>query len=61
MRQWNLDQSEFEIPRQFAGVEGKIFDEAIDHRVDRKGPHPETGMFDLYQTRSAAAPASGQA
>ncbi len=55
VRQWNLDESELRFHGNLAGVEGKIFDEAIDHRVNRMGPHPETGMFDLYQTRSADA------
>jgi hypothetical protein len=55
VRQWNLDESELRFHGNLPGVEGKIFDEAIDDRVDQMGPNPETGMFDLYQTRSADA------
>ncbi len=55
VRQWNLDESELRFHGNLPGVEGKIFDEAINDRVDRMGANPETGRFDLYQTRSADA------
>jgi len=53
VRQWNLDQSELRFHSNLAGVEGKIFDEAIDDRVNRMGPHPDTGLFDPYSQRMA--------
>lgn len=34
VRQWNLDQSELRFRGRLPGVEGRIFDEAIDSRVD---------------------------
>ncbi len=55
VRQWNLDESELKFDGNLPGAEGKLFDEAIDTRVDLMGPDPETGPFDCYQTRSADA------
>jgi Domain of unknown function (DUF222)/HNH endonuclease len=55
VRQWNLDESELRFHGNLSAAEGKVFDEAIDDRVNEMGPNPETGLFDLYQTRSADA------
>ena len=55
VRQWNLDESELRFHGNLPGVEGRIFDEAIGDRVDEMGSNPETGLFDLYETRSADA------
>jgi hypothetical protein len=55
VRQWNLDESELRFSGRLPGVEGRIFDQAIDTRVDQMGPDAETGMFDLYQHRAADA------
>lgn len=55
VRQWNLDESELDFHGRLPGDAGRIFDQAIESRVDEMGPNPETGMFDLYQTRSADA------
>jgi hypothetical protein len=54
-RQWNLDESELRFNGNLPAAEGRIFDEAIDRRVDDLGVNPETGMFDLYETRAADA------
>jgi len=45
VRQWNLDESELRFRGRLPAAEGRIFDEAIDTRVDGMGPNPETGMF----------------
>ena len=45
VRQWNLDESELRLRGRLPAAEGRIFDEAIDTRVDGMGPNPETGMF----------------
>jgi len=55
VRQWNLDESELRFRGRLPGAEGRIFDQAIDSRVDQMGPDAETGMFDLYQHRAADA------
>lgn len=55
VRQWNLDESELRFRGRLPAAEGRIFDEAIDRRVDEMGTNPETGMFDPYDTRSADA------
>jgi hypothetical protein len=55
VRQWNLDESELRFRGRLPATEGRIFDEAIDSRVDAMGPNPETEMFDPYDTRSADA------
>ena len=55
VRQWNLDESELRFHGNLSAVEGKMFDQAIDDRVNVMGPNPETGMFDLFETRSADA------
>lgn len=55
IRQWNLDESELRFHGRLPGVEGRVFDEAIDSRVDRMPPNPETGMFDPLPTRAADA------
>jgi hypothetical protein len=55
MRQWNLDQSELRFHGRLPAAEGRIFDEAIDNRVDHMGINPETGMFDPLVSRSADA------
>jgi hypothetical protein len=55
IRQWNLDQSELKFHGRLPGSEARIFDEAIDSRVDTMGVNPETGVFDRLDTRSADA------
>lgn len=55
VRQWNLDESELEFRGRLPGAEARLFDQAIDARVDEMGPNPETGIFDRYETRSADA------
>ena len=55
VRQWNLDESELRFHGNLSAAEGKMFDQAIDDRVNVMGPNPETGMFDLFETRSADA------
>ncbi|HEX6299463.1 MAG TPA: DUF222 domain-containing protein [Acidimicrobiia bacterium] len=55
VRQWNLDESELRFRGRLPAAEGRIFDEAIDTRVDGMGTNPETGMFDPLETRSADA------
>jgi hypothetical protein len=54
-RQWNLDESELRFRGRLPAAEGRIFDEAIDSRVDQMGPNSETGLFDPLQTRAADA------
>jgi hypothetical protein len=46
VRQWNLDQSELRFQGRLPAVEGRIFEEAIDSRVDEMGVNPDTGGFD---------------
>lgn len=55
IRQWNLDESELRFRGRLPGVEGRMFDHAIDSRIDDMSPDPETGMFDLYEHRAADA------
>lgn len=55
VRQWNLDESELRFHGRLPGDQGRVFDEAIDIRVDQMGVNPETGVFDLFETRSADA------
>ena len=55
VRQWNLDESELRFRGRLPGAEGRIFDQAIDSRVDQMAPDAETGMFDLYEHRAADA------
>jgi hypothetical protein len=55
VRQWNLDESELRFHGRLPGAEGRIFDAAIDSRVDEMPPNPETGMFDPLQVRAADA------
>jgi hypothetical protein len=55
VRQWNLDESELRFHGNLSAAEGKMFDQAIDDRVNVMGPNPETGFFDLLETRSADA------
>ena len=55
VRQWNLDESELEFRGRLPGAEARLFDQAIDARVDEMGPNPETGIFDRHETRSADA------
>lgn len=55
IRQWNLDESELRFRGRLPGAEGRIFDQAIDTRVDQMAPDVETGMFDLYEHRAADA------
>ena len=55
LRQWNLDESELRFRGRLPAAEGRIFDEAVDSRVDGMDVNPETGMFDPLQTRSADA------
>ncbi|MGH3650524.1 MAG: DUF222 domain-containing protein [Acidimicrobiia bacterium] len=55
IRQWNLDESELRFKGNLPAEAGKLFDEAIDTRIDRIPPDAETGMFDGYQTRAADA------
>jgi len=53
--QWNLDESELRFGGNLPGAEGRIFEESITERADRIPENPETGMFDLDQTRCADA------
>jgi len=55
IRQWNLDESELKFHGRLPGDQGRIFDEAIDSRVDEMAPNPESGVFDPLETRSADA------
>jgi hypothetical protein len=55
VRQWNLDASELRFRGNLPAEAGKLFDEAIDTRLDGIPPNPETGMFDAYETRAADA------
>jgi hypothetical protein len=55
IRQWNLDESELRFHGRLPGAEGRVFDQAIDSRVDEMSPNPETGMFDPLQVRAADA------
>jgi hypothetical protein len=55
VRQWNLDESELKFHGRLPGDQGRIFDEAIDTRVDEMPPNPETGLFDPLETRAADA------
>jgi hypothetical protein len=55
VRQWNLDESELRFHGRLPGAEGRVFDAAIDSRVDEMPPNPETGMFDPLQVRAADA------
>jgi hypothetical protein len=55
VRQWNLDESELRFHGRLPGAEGRMFDAAIDSRVDEIPPNPETGMFDPLQVRAADA------
>jgi hypothetical protein len=55
IRQWNLDESELRFHGRLPGAEGRVFDQAIDSRVDQMSPNPETGMFDPLQVRAADA------
>lgn len=54
-RQWNLDESELRFGGNLPADAGRLFDAAIDERIEDFGPNPETGMFDLYETRAADA------
>lgn len=55
VRQWNLDESELRFHGRLPGAEGRVFDAAIDSRVEDMAPNPETGMFDPLQVRAADA------
>lgn len=55
VRQWNLDESEMKFWGRLPAAEGELLDVAIDQRVDRMGPNPETGTFDPLEARSADA------
>lgn len=55
VRQWNLDESELRFHGRLPGDQGRVFDQAIDSRVDQMPPNPETGMFDPLQVRAADA------
>lgn len=55
IRQWNLDESELKFHGRLPGDAGRVFDQAIDTRIDDLGPNAETGMFDPLETRSADA------
>jgi hypothetical protein len=55
IRQWNLDESELRFRGRLPGDAGRLFDQAIDTRIDTIPENPETGMFDAYQTRAADA------
>ena len=54
-RQWNLDQSELRFGGSLPGEAGRIFDSAIDARIDEMAADPETGLFDPYPSRAADA------
>ena len=55
IRQWNLDESELRFRGRLPGDAGRLFDQAIDSRIDGIPVNPETGMFDPYPTRAADA------
>jgi hypothetical protein len=55
VRQWNLDESELKFHGRLPGDQGRVFDVAIDDRVDRMGLNPDTGLFDPLETRAADA------
>jgi hypothetical protein len=55
IRQWNLDESELRFRGRLPGDAGRLFDQAIDSRIDTIPENPETGTFDAYQTRAADA------
>ena len=55
IREWNLDESELKFHGRLPGDAGRVFDQAIDSRVDDMRPDPESGMFDPLETRSADA------
>ena len=55
IRQWNLDESELRFNGRLPGDAGRLFDQAIDSRLDGIPVNPETGMFDPYPTRAADA------
>jgi hypothetical protein len=55
VRQWNLDESELRFRGRLPAAEGRVFDDAIDSRVEGMGVNPETGLFDQLVTRSADA------
>ena len=55
VRQWNLDESELRFHGNLPGDAGRIFDEAIDIRIEDLPPNPETGAFDPHQIRAADA------
>lgn len=55
VRQWNLDESELKFHGRLPGVEGRVFDEAIDENINRMGVNPESGMFDPLEVMSADA------
>ncbi|HJQ91836.1 MAG TPA: DUF222 domain-containing protein [Acidimicrobiia bacterium] len=55
IRQWNLDESELRFRGNLPGDAGRLFDQAIDARIDGIPVNPETGMFDPYPTRAADA------
>ena len=55
IRQWNLDESELRFRGRLPGDAGRLFDQAIDSRIDGIPPNPETGLFDDLATRAADA------
>ena len=55
VRQWNLDESELRFHGRLPGDEGRVFDQAIDERVDQMPVNAETGIFDPLETRAADA------
>ena len=55
VRQWNLDESELKFHGRLPGDQGRVFDQAIDSRVDEMPLDPETGRFDAVETRAADA------
>ncbi len=55
IREWNLDESELKFRGRLPGDAGRMFDQAIDSRIDEMGPNPESGFFDPLETRSADA------
>jgi hypothetical protein len=55
VRQWNLDESELRFRGRLPGDAGRLFDQAIDSRINQIPPNPETRVFDAYPTRAADA------
>ena len=49
--QWNLDESELKFRGNMGGLQGEIFQGAVETGADKIPINPETGMFDAYPSR----------